>query len=609
MEELARICHDEFIQLMDTDKAKNFYIAVHVGDYNYLLPYYKDEKDSYHPTNAPYNLKGGLTDHIMRTGKTELIDKKRLAYLLEQGIVKGVIGSEPQEWLGTPLIYGGRQLGVMGIFTYEPHIHYSEEDVELFDALSGDIALAIERKNRDRESNEVKENLEIRVQKKSEEILKKNTELKREIGKVKKSEKIQRVLFNISEAKSKEKNLSDLLKKIHEQVKSLMDATNFYVAIVVDKEKGLYRFPYITDENPEELEDPEDVVDVSNGLTHFVLKTEQALLGDRPALLALKSAYNVGVVGKLPYSWLGIPLRTDHGEILGVVAVQSYTDPEAYNHTDKKILSIISTSIADAVKHKQLEEEKVILEEKLLDLKKMEAMGILASGVAHEFNNLLSIIMGHAYTGMLESMKGDYNYKRYEKIERAGERAAELIEKLMILAQKRDKEKIYIKEIDKAIETAVTGFQQRVQNQGKFEILIDIKEKLWPVLFGWHEIDDIMINLLENAFHAISGQNAGDGQIRISAENLHNRSPNASFLKNSVKYIYLKISDNGHGMDKCTMAQIFNPFFTTKEPGKGTGLGLAIVFSIIKKYEGMIDVESEPGKGTTFHIFLPSTES
>ena len=121
--------------------------------------------------------------------------------------------------------------------------------------------------------NKYKGNLEKKARKKSKQILNKNARLKREIAKVKKSEKIQKVLYNISEAKSNTRNLRDLLSKIHEQVGTLMDTSNFYVAIVEDKEKGLFRLPYIVDENPEEIENPDAIVDLAGGFTDYVLKT------------------------------------------------------------------------------------------------------------------------------------------------------------------------------------------------------------------------------------------------------------------------------------------------------------------------------------------------
>ncbi len=103
---------------------------------------------------------------------------------------------------------------------------------------------------------------------------------------------------------------------------------------------------------------------------------------------------------------------------------------------------------------------------------------------------------------------------------------------------------------------------------------------------------------------AVNGSNKG--MVKISAENFKGR-PVHSPLKEACKYIYIKIEDNGRGMDEKARSQIFNPFFTTREPGQGTGMGLAIVYTIVKEYYGSIDVESKKDKGTIVHVYLPTT--
>ncbi|MCP4149210.1 MAG: GAF domain-containing protein [bacterium] len=599
--ELVCTCHEELKKLMGGKKTENFYLALYVGDYNYFLPYYKDEKDK-DPIDEAISLKGGLTDYIRRTGRTELVDTDRHRTLMHEGKVDVMVGSDSYEWVGAPLSYKNEVHGVLVVQTYDNNVHYSKEDVELLDYVSKNIALTIERKSKDQEIFEYKENLERKVREKSKEILKKNAKLKRKIAKIKKSEKIQKVLYNISESKSKTKNLRELLTKIHEQVEILMDAPNFYVAIIEDKKEALYRFPYIVDENPQELEDPDDLVKLSGGLTHYVLKTETPLLVDEQKILNMIEHKVVIQVGKHSMSWLGIPLKTDGGEILGIVAVQSYTDPQAYTLTDKKVLSIISATIAGAVKYKQLEEEKNALEEKLLESQKMEAVGILAAGVAHEFNNLLSVILGHAYNGIRDTDKESKNHKRFTKIEKSSERAAKLVDKLLIFAQKRERGRFFIKEMPKAINEAIVKIKSKAP--GVYEIVSKIQPALWPVKIDQEDLEEMFANILDNALRAVYGKEGGS--IKITAENFRGK-PGTSPVKRAAKYIYIKIEDNGHGMSEETRANIFHPFFTTREPGEGTGLGLAIVYAIIQEYYGAIDVESKLDEGTAIHIYLPTT--
>ena len=599
LEKLVETCHKELEKLMGIDKTKNFYLAMHQGDYQYVLPYFQDEKDS-QPVNEPYSLRGGLTDYIRRTGKTEAIDMQRRRQLMADGEIEIHLGKTSCQWVGAPLVYGGEVRGVLAVQTYEQHIHYANEDVQLLDYVSESIALALERKDKDRELHEYKKNLERKVKESSNELLKRNAELEREISKVKNSEEIQKVLYNISEAKSNTGNLRELLVKIHEQVSGLMKAVNFYVAIVVDKDEGLYRFPYIVDENPQEIEEPENIVNLSGGFTHYVLRTGKPLLADKKKVNQLREKGEVAFLGKSPQSWLGIPLKTDGGEILGVVVVQSYDDPDAYSHAHKNILSIISTTIAGGVKFKQLEEKKRILEEKLLEAQKMEAVGILAAGVAHEFNNLLSIIIGHAFNGMKDNKDSD-DYNRYKKIEKTGEQAAELVEKLMVFAKKRERGGTAINDMGRVINEIVMNAKQFAPVG--CDVSITIKAPLWLLRIEWEELNDILSNIIDNAFRAVEANE--NGFVKVTVENFNGR-PVHSLLKDTDKYIHIKIEDNGYGMDEEIRNQIFNPFFTTREPGQGTGMGLAIVYTIIQEYYGTIDVESEKGKGTVFHIYLPT---
>jgi hypothetical protein len=298
LRELVRTCHVELEKLMGK-----------VGDSRYIVPYYVDQKDSELPVGMPVSLEGGLVEYIRKSRKTQWLDSQRLELLKAEGKIKKIIGAEPAEWIGVPLIYDGDVHGILGVYTYDQNVHYSTEDVQLIDYVSKNIALAIERENKDRELKEYRENLEKKVKESSKELIKRNAKLKREIAKVKRNEEIQKVLYNISEAKNNTENLGELLIKIHEQVGTLMEAGNFYVAIVKDREKALYQFPYIKDENPEELEDPEDIVDISGGFTDYVLKTEKPLLADKKKVKELTDKGIVAFVGKPPQSWLGIPLN------------------------------------------------------------------------------------------------------------------------------------------------------------------------------------------------------------------------------------------------------------------------------------------------------------
>lgn len=599
--DLVETCHKELLELMGEEKAKNFYLALHVGDSFYTIPYYRDDKDTEDPVDEAFSLKGGLTDYIRRTGKTEWIDRKRIRELMDNGEMERMVGVLSYEWVGAPLNFNENVNGVLVVQTYEDNVHYSHDDVELIDYVSRNIALAIERKSKETQLSEYRQNLEELVESKSRELINKNKTLEIQIDNITRKEMIQKVLFSISEAKSHSRNIRELLKVIHDQVCSLMEARNFYVAILEDEEKGLYRLPYIADENPEDVLDPESLEDLSRGYTHYVLKSGAPLLAHRRKLEALIASGEVGMLGTQAQSWLGIPLKTEGGRVIGVVAIQSYSDPNAYSETDQEVLSIISSTIAGAVEFKQLEEEKKILEQKLLESQKMDAVGILAAGVAHEFNNLLSIIIGHAYNGYNDSDGESQNKKRYDKIIKSSERAAELVDKLMIFAQKRERGKYFIDDLKRAIQSSVFKIRDRVPPG--CDIALNIQDDLWTVRIDRQELDDVMSNLLDNALWALDKKEGG--RVLVSAENISgNTLP--SRLRRHQKYVCIRVEDNGIGMSRETLEQIFNPFFTTRDPGQGAGLGLPIVYAIVNEYYGIIHVDSQPGKGSVVYVYLPT---
>ena len=192
----------------------------------------------------------------------------------------------------------------------------------------------------------------------------------------KQEETIRNVLFNISKAAAKTGSLDDLLATIHEQTGTLMDAKNFFVCLTHDIEKNLYTFPYYKDINPEDIIDPSEILEITKGLTHHVLKTKKYLLGNREELK------KIGVIGTVPESWLGVPLKTERGDVTGVIAVQSY-EKETYSEKDAQVLSIIASNITGALKYKKAEEQiRASLREK----------EVLLQEIHHRVKNNMQII-------------------------------------------------------------------------------------------------------------------------------------------------------------------------------------------------------------------------
>ena len=255
---------------------------------------------------------------------------------------------------------------------------------------------------------------------------------------------------------------------------------------------------------------------------------------------------------------------------------------------------------ADITESKRAEEEKAKLENQLHQAQKIESIGQLAGGVAHDFNNMLGVIMGHAELAMMKSDPSSPFLQELEEIREAAKRSADLTRQLLTFARKQA---ITPKILD--LNDTVAGMLKMLQRLigENIQLSWSPAANLWPVKVDPSQIDQILANLCVNARDAISGI----GNISIETENCRF---NENYQQSHPDvlpgdYVRLSVGDNGSGMDEDTLAHIFEPFFTTKEVGSGTGLGLATVFGAVKQNNGFVDVVSQPGQGTTFHIYLP----
>jgi signal transduction histidine kinase/CheY-like chemotaxis protein len=240
------------------------------------------------------------------------------------------------------------------------------------------------------------------------------------------------------------------------------------------------------------------------------------------------------------------------------------------------------------------------LEERLRQAHKMEAVGRLAGGVAHDFNNLLTIIRGHS--DLLLDRPGVESSQRrsLEQIQKAGNRAVAMTRQLLAFSRMQ------------VLEPRVLDLNEVVAEMGKMlprligehiEYVFTPEPKLSHVKADPGQIEQVIMNLVVNARDAMPE----GGKIAVRTQNVllgeddaRKRAPMAAGA-----FVLLSVADSGHGMDPETKAHIFEPFFTTKEVGKGTGLGLATVYGVVKQSGGFIYVDSAPGKGATFEIYLP----
>jgi PAS domain S-box-containing protein len=254
----------------------------------------------------------------------------------------------------------------------------------------------------------------------------------------------------------------------------------------------------------------------------------------------------------------------------------------------------------DISKIKELEQERVRMEDQLRQAQKMESVGRLAGGVAHDFNNMLSAILGHAELAMMQVTPSEPILDDLKAIKRASLRSADLVRQLLAFARKQA---VAPKVLE--LNDTVAGMLKMLQRLIGEDIDLVWKPgaDLWAVKIDPSQIDQVLANLCVNARDAI----AGVGKVTIQTENaVLSEAFCADHPGSSAgDHVVLAVSDDGCGMNKEVIDHIFEPFFTTKEVGKGTGLGLATVYGIVKQNAGFINVHSEPGAGATFTIYLP----
>jgi len=250
---------------------------------------------------------------------------------------------------------------------------------------------------------------------------------------------------------------------------------------------------------------------------------------------------------------------------------------------------------------KRHEKEKTQLEGQLVQLQKMETIGTLAGGIAHDFNNILTPILG--YTEMALEELSDESTLRYdiEQINSAAVRGKDLVQQILTFSRQVDFDKKPLR-MDRVV-TEVLKLM-RSSFPSNIEIIQELDKECGTVLADSTQMHQIVMNLCTNAYHAMMNT-GGTLTVVLDKQKVGTKQPSGLAKIQKGTYIRLTITDTGHGMDKRTIERIFEPFFTKKEVGSGSGLGLSVVHGIVSNYQGTIVVDSEPGDGSSFTIYLP----
>jgi signal transduction histidine kinase/ActR/RegA family two-component response regulator len=290
--------------------------------------------------------------------------------------------------------------------------------------------------------------------------------------------------------------------------------------------------------------------------------------------------------------------------VYGVQALErgDYSFPlEAAGHDELSRLTRAFDSMRGTLQRNEAQREQ--LEGQLRQAQKMEALGRLAGGVAHDFNNLLTVIRGHSELLLDRLQPDDALHNNSQQIRKTADRAASLTRQLLAFSRMQ------------VLQPKVLDVNELIADMGKLlrrlvrediEFSLRLGDSLGRVKADAGQLEQVLLNLTVNASDAMPL----GGKLTIETQNVV-MDKKCAQIRPSIepgKYVLVSVTDTGHGMDAATKARIFEPFFTTKEPGKGTGLGLATVYGVVKQSGGFIWVESEPGNGSRFEVYLPRTE-
>jgi PAS domain S-box-containing protein len=295
----------------------------------------------------------------------------------------------------------------------------------------------------------------------------------------------------------------------------------------------------------------------------------------------LQSVCN-GTPGSLEFDMVGLKG--------GRRSLESHAVPFRQEREDRTIMLSVTRDVT----------EKKMLEERLHQARKMEAIGTLTGGIAHDFNNILSAIIGFGETLEMDMAEDDPLRPYLENMLGAAEKGTKLTHSLLAFGRR-----LAIKPIPVELNSIIEGVEKIVMSLVGQDIKLEtvLAEPSLAVMADTHHMEQALINLTTNARDSMPG----GGILRISGEEVL---IDSEFIRENGfgkpgRYGMLSVSDTGSGMDEATRQRIFEPFFTTKAPGMGTGLGLSTVYGIVKQHGGYLDVRSEPGEGSTFSIYLP----
>jgi PAS domain S-box-containing protein len=416
----------------------------------------------------------------------------------------------------------------------------------------------------------------------------------------KQAERLQSVLYRISEQTSSSRDLKELYQAIHHILGELIQINNLYIALY-NKKTGFLSFPYFIDEKDPRPEPKK----LGRGLTEYILRSGEPLLLKREKAAEFEKKHQIELIGTNCIDWLGIPLRDSENETFGVLVIQSYDEDIRYTETEKDILMFVSQQIATAIERKKTEKMLRETEAEFHKLQKIETIGTLVGSIAHDYNNILTTILGNAQLLDFTIPEQDEEAAKYVKaIIKAAENGAGLVRQLLSFTKNEETPVVPI-DLNKILKDWDDMFTQIAGDN--IRIVTHLAPELFPVRGNRGKVSQVIMNLVINATEAMP--DGGTLTVETANVTLKESRSHQNVIVDPGAYVCLSVKDTGIGIEEGILHDIFKPFFTQKNNRKGTGLGLSIVKRVVEEMNGFAAVDSQVNHGTTMTIYIPRYES
>lgn len=633
--------HSALSPVIDTT---NFFISLYDSETDCLtFPYFADSMDDFYPPAIEISKTASLTAEVIRTMAPLLITKKEVLAKWSKSTLAIPPCTPSEIWLGVPLRFKGKMLGVMTVQHYhDPHC-YDQVDVELMVSVAELVAIAIE-------NMKVEESLRLSENKfrgifnfavsgillcSHEGIIFEANEQMCEFTGLARKDLLGKHIRELSftrESIEKSPFRFDLLKQglkvvaervlvrpdgteidVEMQTKMMPDGTYQSICSNITerklREKALqeaeerFRLAFFTSPDSININKMDGTyVDINRGFTELTGYSRKDVIG--------RSSADIKIWNKPEDRQRLIEGLLRDGQVRSLESIFVMKDGSkktalmSANIIELRGEPHILSVTKDISLLKKTEEERYELEVKYMQSQKMEAIGTMAGGIAHDFNNMLAVIIGNAEMALLEIPKENRAIYSIKQVISASQRVKKLIKQILTFSHKTDQQLLPLRLCPVILES-LNLLRSTIPTT--VSIVHNVKEDDDAIMGDSTQIHQLLMNLCANAVHAMDEK----GVLTITGSAIDLGTSDIAHQPDMQpgRYFKLSVCDTGVGISKEIQHRIFDPFYTTKGVHEGTGMGLSIVLGIVKGHGGFIQVDSEPGKGTGFSIYFPVFEN